>query len=96
MLKHRIMPAKTKRSATSAEKKHLGYVASCGCVICGSSCEIHHIIDHTTPKRSHFCVIGLCPYHHRTGGNGNAIHAGKKTWRENFGHERDYLGKEIT
>ena len=76
---------------TNAVREHLDSVASSGCCICGDASEIHHIIDNITPKRNHFVTIPLCPKHHRNGGHGVAIHAGKKSWREKFGHERDYL-----
>ena len=82
-----------RRPANKEEKKHLASVVGNGCAICGSPAEAHHIIDNETPKRNHLVTIALCPYHHRTGGNGYAIHAGKKSWRENFGHERGYLAK---
>ena len=38
-------------------------------------------------------VLPLCPYHHRNGGHGVAIHAGKKTWEEKFGTELELIQK---
>jgi len=36
-------------------------------------------------------VIPLCPEHHRHGGRGVAIHAGRETWEARFGTERELL-----
>lgn len=81
-----------------AEKEHLQKVAELGCVACerigfsGSPAEIHHIGNGAMGKRaSNFEVIPLCPTHHRTGGYGVAVHAGRKEWEKNFGTEKELL-----
>lgn len=62
------------------------------CVICGSPAEYHHVRRlATTKKRKNAPGFYLCPLHHRTGGHGVAIHAGRKTWEQNFGEEMSYL-----
>ena len=79
---------------TKAEKKYLDRVANLGCYICGQIAEIHHIRTGQGLKRAkHDEVIPLCHIHHRTGGFGIAIHAGIKTWQDNFGNELDILEK---
>lgn len=90
-----------KRSATKSEKAWLSAVAALGCVACrnlgyGSSvAEIHHIRagQGIATRASHGQVLPLCPYHHRTGGHGVAIHAGRKTWEENHGTELELLAQ---
>tara|TARA_R100000951_G_scaffold116755_1_gene130449 strand:+ start:9965 stop:10258 length:294 start_codon:yes stop_codon:yes gene_type:complete len=86
------------KSATAKEKKHLEKVASFGCIACVNSglgetpAEIHHIGNGTMGKRaSNQEVIPLCHVHHRTGGHGVAVHAGRETWESNFGTEQELL-----
>ncbi|MHA7847257.1 Ref family recombination enhancement nuclease [Serratia sp. D1N4] len=84
---------------TKAEKEWLSDVAELGCVVCRNLCygqspaEIHHIRtgQGAGQRASHYSVLPLCPPHHRTGGHGVAIHAGHKTWEENYGTELDLL-----
>lgn len=68
-------------------------VAELGCMVCGGNAEIHHITTGMgmSQRASNRQVIPLCPGHHRTGGHGVAIHAGKKTWEAKFGRELDLL-----
>jgi hypothetical protein len=82
---------------TKAEKEHLNKVASLGCIICGNIAEIHHVRTGMGlgQRNTNFNVIPLCHVHHRTGGHGVAFHAGKKTWQEIFGTEKDLLEKTI-
>ena len=42
-------------------------------------------------RASDLDTIPLCPHHHRTGGYGTAIHAGRKGFERNFGTETDLL-----
>ena len=55
--------------------------------------EVHHILTGVGmgQRASNYETIPLCPRHHRTGGHGIAIHAGKRTWEKNFGYELDHL-----
>lgn len=73
-------------------------VASLGCLACRSlgyhdtPAECHHINANGIALRSsNLDVIPLCHIHHRTGGHGVAIHAGKKTFEEQFGTEAALL-----
>lgn len=94
---------KKKRTKTAAEIAHLDKVAALGCWACrkigyeGTPAEIHHIRtgSGTGQRSSHFNVIPLCPHHHRTGGHGQAFHAGQKTWQERFGYELDLVEEVI-
>lgn len=92
------------KAANKAEREHLTRVATLGCIVCRNldygetPAEIHHV---TTGKglalrASHFSTIPLCQYHHRTGGYGVALHAGKRQWERNFGTEMDLLGQVNT
>lgn len=87
-----------KRKLTKDESAHMSRVAALGCIACRSlgyfdtPCEIHHINANGMGMRSsNDEVIGLCHTHHRTGGHGVAIHAGKKTFEEQFGTESALL-----
>jgi len=68
-------------------KKRLTQVAELGCLVCGGPAEIHHVRLEPGMPRDDDKVIPLCPRHHRSGGHGVAIHAGKKTWEEQHGTE---------
>ena len=83
--------AKAYLGMTKDEKEYLDKVAELRCCICNSPAEIHHVRRYGE-KRKHTKVIPLCPYHHRTGGRGGSIHAGKESWINNFGHEDVWLG----
>ena len=84
--------------ATKAERDHMGAVATLGCVVCrnlgfgATPAEVHHIGNGTLSKKaSNFETIPLCPGHHRNGGYGVAVHAGRKTFEANYGTERELL-----
>lgn len=74
-----------------------------GCIACeimgidDTAAEIHHIRNGQgiSQRASHFETIPLCPFHHRSGGYGNAFHAGKKVWEARFGTERELLKKVL-
>jgi len=85
---------------TLAEKKHLGRVATLGCVVCRrihgphepGPVELHHIRAGTGGGRraSHWEVLPLCVEHHRgkTGLHG----LGTKGFPKHYGYdERDLL-----
>ena len=82
-----------------SEKQHLSLVASFGCIACerigffGTPAEIHHtrFSVGASQRASHLHVLPLCPHHHRTGGYGEAFHAGPKIWQEKFGTEKELL-----
>ena len=78
--------------ATASDLRHFNAVASLGCIICQKPAEIHHINSGGMGMKSgNREVIPLCHEHHRTGGHGVAVHAGKRTWEANFGTERELL-----
>lgn len=87
------------KPTTKAEKLHLSRVAALGCIVCRnleygeSSAEIHHCSSGTglAVRADHFQVIPLCHAHHRTGGYGVAVHAGRKSWEKKYGTEADLL-----
>lgn len=95
----RIMVFFGVRMTTSAERQHMAKVAAIGCIVCDrlgypdTPCELHHIRDGQGmgKRASHKEVIPLCHRHHRTGGHGVAIHAGRETWEAQFGTERELL-----
>ena len=84
--------------ATKAERDHMGAVAALGCVVCRNlgfgetPAEVHHIGNGTLGKKaSNFETIPLCETHHRNGGHGVAVHAGRKTFEARYGTERELL-----
>lgn len=84
---------------TAAERRHMTEVARLGCIACRvigiftPNVELHHPRAGMGmgQKSSHLNVLPLCHAHHRTGGHGVAIHAGKRTWEANFGTESELL-----
>lgn len=89
-----------KKPATKKEREHMAKVAALGCLVCseclgieGTPAELHHPIGWAGlgKRASHYEVISLCPTHHRNGGYGVAIHAGKKKWEENFKTQEEFL-----
>ncbi|EML9401320.1 DUF968 domain-containing protein [Citrobacter freundii] len=87
------------KSKNKAEKFHLSRVAELRCIVCrneglgDSPAEIHHCSSGTgmSVRADNFHVIPLCHTHHRTGGHGVAIHAGRQSWENNFGTETELL-----
>ena len=83
-----------KKRPNKAEREHMNRIAGMGCVICERPAEIHHIRQGMgLGQRAKVIggVIPLCPDHHRNGGHGVAIHAGRKTWEAKYGTEQDLL-----
>ncbi len=81
---------KKKHSRDGAGKAHLDWVASQGCMICGSPACVHHIRINGEP-RDDYRTIPLCWYHHQ--GAEGIHHLGKSEFRKRYGHELDMLGK---
>lgn len=69
-----------------ADSIHLSRVAALGCIVCRNQnlgetpAEIHHIRtgQGTSQRADHRKSIPLCHMHHRNGGYGVAIHAGRR------------------
>jgi hypothetical protein len=89
---------------TKDERKHYDRLSQLGCIACHvsgygySPAEIHHIKSGNASmgKKSHWSLaIPLCPQHHRAGGHGVAIHAGKLAFEANFGTEVELLDKTL-
>lgn len=86
---------------TKAEQKHLSRVSAMGCIVCknlgyeDSPAEIHHCSKGTglAIRADNFHVIPLCAIHHRQGGHGVAIHAGRQAWEKNYGTETELLAQ---
>ncbi|HCR17479.1 MAG TPA: hypothetical protein DIU35_08350 [Candidatus Latescibacteria bacterium] len=74
---------------------HLAAVAGLGCIICGRPAECHHVrqMSGMGLRPSDLDAIPLCPDHHRTGGYGTAVHAGRRAFARNFGSESDLLNQ---
>ena len=74
---------------TKDDQKYLDLVASLGCIICKRPAEIHHIRAGMgiAQRNNNRRVLPLCPDHHRNGGHGVAIHAGRASWENKFGTE---------
>ena len=91
--------SKKRTYTTKAEQRHLDRVAALCCIVCrrlgygDTPAEIHHCSSGTglAVRASHFRVIPLCHQHHRTGGYGVAIHAGRKIWEDKYGTEAELL-----
>ena len=80
------------------ESRHMQRVADIGCIVClnefgeASPAEVHHIGSGTMGKRaSNYETIPLCPAHHRLGGYGVAVHAGRKEWEKRYGTEKELM-----
>ena len=88
---------------TKAEKQHYDKLFQLGCIVCSnlgfgySQPHIHHIRHGAgIGQKSHWSVaIPLCPLHHQNGGYGVALHAGQKTFEENFGTEEELLEETL-
>lgn len=87
---------------TKTEREHMTRVAALCCIVCrnaglgDSPAELHHIGNGTIGKKaSNHEVIPLCPNHHRLGGHGVAVHAGRKAFEANYGTERELLAQTL-
>lgn len=53
---------------TADEKRHMDYVGSLPCLVCGAPATIHHVtasIHGGRMTRSHKLIVPLCPMHHQ-------------------------------
>ena len=85
---------------TKKEREYLDRVANLGCIVCKKNGyhtepEIHHLREGMGmgQRNDYLNAIPLCPIHHRTGGVGEAIHAGVKSFAKNHGTEKQLLGQ---
>lgn len=75
--------------------KHLAWIASLPCCVCGARpVEVHHIRDGqvgTGQRAGDDETIPLCPAHHRLGPD--AFHSAPRSWEERFGTQREHLAR---
>ncbi|AFN39086.1 hypothetical protein G167_gp68 [Burkholderia phage BcepMigl] len=84
---------------TALAREHMGRVAALGCIVCinlrhgVTPAEVHHARCYAGggQRSSDFHTIPLCPLHHRLGGAGVALHAGRQSFARNFGAEAELL-----
>ena len=81
----------------SADRLYMRAVAELGCMVCAAPAEVHHIRagQGMAQRAGNHLIIPLCPEHHRIGGHGVAIHAGRKAWEALYGTELEMLDKVI-
>ena len=85
--------------ATASDRRHFGVVASLGCIVClnngdgGTPAEIHHprSLGGMGLKSDNKAVLPLCPFHHRSGNIGEAVHSGRESWEKIHGTELELL-----
>ena len=76
---------------TAAGRRHLAAVVALGCLIHeGAPAEAHHV-RRDGGKRDDMRVLALCPWCHRLGPPGVAIHAGRESWEREHGTEAWWL-----
>ena len=78
---------------TKTERIYFNKVAELGCIVCAMPAEIHHLRTGAGIGMKSKDVIPLCPNHHRNGGHGVAIHAGRLAFEANYGTELELLEK---
>jgi len=84
------------RTPTATEKKWLSEISQLNCIVCKnmglgeSPADIHHI-DGSRKENAHLKTIPICPPHHRTGGYGIALHAGRAEWEKRYGTQQQLL-----
>ena len=90
------------KARTAPEKRHMARVAALGCIVCrnlgepGTPAECHHINNGTLGKRSgNRLVLPLCPFHHRQGPPGSAVHASRSMFEANHGTELELLDQTL-
>ena len=98
-LRRTEMKRRVKKQAPKAEREHMGVIAGLFCIVCRnlrlgeSPAEVHHVrfLAGGGQRAGNLETIPLCPMHHRLGGFGVAIHAGRKTWEAKYGTEAELL-----
>lgn len=81
------------KSRTVAERAHHAKVAQYPCMVCEAwPVELHHPLGAGFGLRGgHMDVLPLCPFHHRLGPFGEAIHNGTKTFEAKYGTHAELL-----
>lgn len=91
------------KSKTISERRHMGLVASLGCVVCRnmgygeSPAQLHHIRSRAGlgQRSSHTEVIPLCPAHHMAS-YPTGFHASPKRWQAEHGTEDELLAQVLS
>lgn len=87
-----------------SDRDHINRVIRLGCIACRNDgldvydvpCEAHHIGNGAMGKRAdNQSVIGLCYLHHRGGGHGVAVHAGRKAFEAAHRTEQELLAQTL-
>lgn len=65
--KHNRIRPKAKTAPTAVERRHMTWVASFGCLVCGQSASLHHVMKcpGKVRRRDHRFVVPLCREHHQ-------------------------------
>lgn len=78
-INHKRMKPKVGAPATAEERRHLAYVASLPCVVCGRRpVQVHHVsatVHGGRITRSHMRVTPLCFRHHKIEGGKKSVEA---------------------
>ena len=75
------------------QKEYQNRVAELGCLICGRPAELHHTRYGVGMGQRGKEIVPLCPYHHRQGPFGEAIHNGYYTFAANHLTEVELIEK---
>lgn len=103
-IKRSPIKRKARRKKSTDNPEHLAKVRGLPCIVCedlglrqGSRTSAHHIKDgYGTMKAPDLETIPLCEGMHHNGGQlGMAVHAGRDTWEENFGSQREMLARTL-
>ncbi|WP_411782841.1 Ref family recombination enhancement nuclease [Bradyrhizobium sp. UFLA01-814] len=87
---------------TKVERERLSKVAALGCICplpdrfgvsrCEAPVEIHHISNGTLGRKaSNYETIPPCPYHHRQGPFGEAVHNVTRSFEAKHSTQREML-----
>jgi len=84
------------RKPNKAEREWLDKICESGCCVCANEFAIYspaepHHMDGCRKPDCHFKTIPLCPNHHRNGGYGVALHAGRAQWEKLYGTQAELL-----
>lgn len=66
MLKRSAIKRKPRKAVPKAEREHMGWVASKGCLVCKQPATVHHVSSDGMKRvtRSSWLTVPLCPRHH--------------------------------
>lgn len=82
----RSVPMKRKQPRYGDSKKHLAFIRSLPCCVCGSDAEAHHLLradslpKGTGRKNLDRHAIPLCPAHHNRSNDSAHMHGDDEAW----------------